>query len=189
MLKSNNNLTITNTKDSLSLFIGEGEFFVHINPDLQSLSFNLINNNSINVLKKYPVSTAKNGLGEEENSFKTPRGWHLIRAKIGDNAPEKAVFVGRRQTNEVFSEELRQSNPDRDWILTRIMWLSGLEIGKNRLNNVDTMRRYVYIHGGPDNDINGTPSSHGCIKMKNKDIIELFNIMPVYTKVFIGVEF
>ncbi|MDX1811153.1 MAG: L,D-transpeptidase [Gammaproteobacteria bacterium] len=136
-------------------------------------------------IKKYTVSTAKNGPGEVSGSECTPRGKHIIRAKIGAGCAPDTVFRGRRPTGEIYSFELKRNNPDRDWILTRIMWLSGLEPGKNRLGNVDTMRRYVYIHGCPDDDVMGVPTSHGCIKMQNKDVIELFDMVPVYTPVTI----
>ena len=138
------------------------------------------------VTKSYKVSTAKNGPGELLNSECTPRGHHIIRAKIGDQADINTIFVGRRATGERYSPALRQQYPDRDWILTRIMWLSGCEPGVNRLGNVDTMRRYIYIHGCPDEDEMGIPDSHGCIKMRNNDVVELFDIvetgMPVYIK-------
>lgn len=166
--------------------LGCGDFFIHVNPKNQTLSLISIDNNQI--IRSFNVSTAKNGLGEELGSYKTPRGWHIIRAKVGDNAPERSVFVGRRPTGEIYNKELHQQEPDRDWMLTRILWLSGLEVGKNRLGNVDSMRRYIYIHGGPDDDINGTTSSHGCVKMRNKEVIELFDMVPAYTKVFIGEE-
>ncbi|MFV1982892.1 MAG: L,D-transpeptidase family protein [Thiohalomonadales bacterium] len=132
------------------------------------------------------VSTAKNGVGEAYGSECTPRGRHIIRAKIGANLPENTVFVGRRTTNEIYTKALRKSFPQRDWILTRIMWLSGLEKNKNRLGNVDTMRRYIYIHGCPDEDGLGVaPDSHGCIKIHNKEVIELFNRVDVGTLVTI----
>ncbi len=133
----------------------------------------------------YPVSTAKNGIGQQNGSECTPSGWHTIRAKIGLDAEVNTVFVGRRNSDEIFSEKLRVSNPERDWILTRIMWLSGLEIGKNRGGEVDTMRRYIYIHGCPDSDSFSKPSSHGCVKMRNKDIIELFDNIEAGTRVLI----
>jgi lipoprotein-anchoring transpeptidase ErfK/SrfK len=136
------------------------------------------------IVKNYAVSTARNGLGEGINSGKTPRGWHLIRAKIGATQPENTVFVGRRPTGEVYSADLAKRYPNRDWILTRIMWLSGLELGKNRLGNVDTMRRFIYIHGYPDENI-GKPLSKGCIRMHSKDILELFNLVEIGTKIYI----
>ncbi|GMR20319.1 MAG: L,D-transpeptidase [Gammaproteobacteria bacterium] len=129
------------------------------------------------------ISTAKNGVGEVMDSEQTPRGVHIIRAKIGAGARSDTVFVGRRPTGEIYSTELRKQHPDRDWILTRIMWLSGTEVGRNRLGNVDTMRRYIYIHGAPFDDPMGVPNSHGCIKMHNKDIITLFDNVPVGTLV------
>lgn len=129
------------------------------------------------------VATAKKGVGERFGSEQTPRGRHIIRAKIGAGAAPNTVFVGRRPTGEIFSPELRALHPQRDWILTRILWLSGCEVGKNRLGAVDTMRRYIYIHGCPDQDPMGIPSSHGCVKMRNSDIIELFDRVPAGTPV------
>ena len=138
-----------------------------------------------NTVKEYLVSTGKNGAGEEWGSGKTPRGWHCIRAKIGAGSPVNAVFVGRRATGELYSSSLRESYPDRDWILTRILWLSGLEVGKNRLGNVDTMRRFIYIHGTPDDVTLGIPGSKGCIRINNHDLIELFEQVTVGTRVLI----
>lgn len=135
------------------------------------------------VLREYPVSTGKAGVGEVSGSFRTPRGRHLIRAKIGAGAAENAVFVRRRETGEIWSEAFDQSHPGRDWILTRILWLSGCEPGRNRLGKVDTMRRFIYIHGAPERAEMGRPGSHGCIRMRNADIVELFDLVPVYTPV------
>lgn len=129
------------------------------------------------IIKKYAVSTAKNGPGEARNSECTPRGLHIIRAKIGASACANTVFVGRRPSGEIYDVALSAKFPQRDWILTRILWLSGLEIGKNRLGLVDTMRRYIYIHGTPDEVALGTPGSRGCVRMHNKDIIELFELV------------
>ncbi len=131
------------------------------------------------------ISSASNGVGEISGSECTPRGWHVIRAKIGSGCVENTVFVARRPTGEVFSPGLKNKEPERDWILTRILWLSGLEPGFNRLGNVDTMRRYIYIHGCPDDDVTGVPTSHGCIKMKNDDVIRLFDLVSSGTKVLI----
>lgn len=129
------------------------------------------------------VSTGRQGVGERNGSEQTPRGWHVIRAKIGAGLPADTVLVGRRPTGEVYTAALRAQYPQRDWILTRILWLSGLEPGRNRLGPVDTMRRYIYIHGCPDTDPMGVPSSHGCIKMRNSDIIDLYERVPVGTRV------
>jgi len=131
------------------------------------------------------VSTAKNGMGEQMGSNCTPRGEHIIRAKIGAAQPLNTVFVARRPTGETYSPELRALYPQRDWILTRILWLSGLEPGKNRLGNVDTMRRHIYIHGAPNEDPMGIPGSHGCIKMRTQEVIELFDRVPPGTPVTI----
>jgi len=131
------------------------------------------------------IATAANGPGEVQHSECTPRGWHVIRAKIGAGCAANSVFVGRRPTGEIYTPSLRAAAPGRDWILTRILWLSGLERGRNRLGNVDSMRRYIYIHGCPDEDVMGVPSSHGCVKMRNDDVIALFERVPVGTKVSI----
>ena len=133
--------------------------------------------------KTYTVSTSKHGAGETQGSFQTPRGRHIVRAKIGAGAPLNTVFRGRRPTGETYSADLAQANPGRDWILTRILWLSGTEIGRNRLGQVDTMRRYIYIHGAPDTEPLGVPSSIGCIRMANDDVAELFDLVPVGTVV------
>lgn len=138
------------------------------------------------LLRQYAVSTAKAGVGEENGSYRTPRGRHLVRAKIGAGQPENTVFVRRRPTGELWTPELAGQHPGRDWILTRILWLSGCEPGRNRLGCVDTMRRYVYIHGSPDHAEMGVPGSHGCIRMRNADIVELFDLVPCYTAVDIS---
>lgn len=137
------------------------------------------------VLKTYSVSTAKNGAGEKNGSFRTPRGRHIIRAKIGAGQPMNAVFVRRRPTGEVWSRELHEKYPGRDWMLTRILWLSGKEPGRNRLGDVDTMRRYIYLHGTHELAEMGKPGSIGCIRMRNQDIAELFDLVPPYTEVYI----
>ena len=131
------------------------------------------------------VATAANGPGEIMHSECTPRGWHRIRAKIGAGAPENTVFTGRRPTGEIYSPALRQEHPGRDWMLTRILWLCGLEPGKNRFGERDSMRRYIYIHGCPETDKMGVPSSHGCVKMRNADVIRLFDSVPVGLRVLI----
>ncbi|MDY6942375.1 MAG: L,D-transpeptidase [Pseudomonadota bacterium] len=128
------------------------------------------------VLRQYSVSTAANGPGEQADSYCTPRGAHYVRALIGRDAPPGAVFVGRRFTGEIYSPSLARANPGRDWILTRILWLCGREVGKNRLGRVDTFRRYIYIHGSPDELAMGEPGSKGCIRMRNGDVIELFDL-------------
>lgn len=135
------------------------------------------------LLREYQVSTALAGVGEVSGSFQTPRGSHIIRAKIGAGQPENAVFVRRRPTGEIWTPELGELFPGRDWILTRILWLSGCEPGWNRLGCVDTMRRYIYIHGSPDFAEMGVPGSHGCIRMRNADILELFDLIPCYSPV------
>lgn len=136
-------------------------------------------------VRNYLISTALNGCSEMSGSGGTPRGLHYIRAMIGAGTDINAVFVGRRATGEIFSCELADQFPKRDWILGRIMWLSGLENGKNRLGDVDTMRRYIYIHGTPDIDDLGKPVSHGCIRMSPDDVVELFAMVSAGTRVHI----
>jgi L,D-transpeptidase YbiS len=133
----------------------------------------------------YPVSTAKNGAGERMGSGCTPLGRHIVRAKTGASCPIGTVFVGRRATGEIYSSDDAKQCPDRDWILTRILWLRGCEQGRNRLGMVDTMRRYIYIHGCPDTEPMGVPASHGCIRMRNADIVELFDLVESGTPVLV----
>jgi hypothetical protein len=135
--------------------------------------------------REYAVSTALAGAGELSGSGCTPRGLHLVRARIGAGCPLNTVFVGRRPTGEIYSPELAARHPGRDWILTRILWLSGLEPGRNRLGQVDTFRRYIYIHGCPDSVQLGRPGSRGCIRMRNRELVDLFDRVPVGTRVLI----
>ena len=137
------------------------------------------------LLRSYPVSTGANGAGEESGSYCTPRGRHVIRAKIGAGQPAGTVFVRRRPTGEIYTPQLGAQHPGRDWILTRILWLSGCELGYNRLGSCDTMRRYIYIHGTPDSTALGSPGSRGCVRMRNADLIELFDLVRVGTPVHI----
>ena len=149
---------------------------MHIEISIQNQTLKLFDNFG-GVKALYPVSTAANGVGCEKNSGCTPLGNHIIRAKIGEGAAANSVFVGRRATGEICTPELMAQYPNRDWILTRILWLSGLEIGKNRLGNVDTMQRYIYIHGTPDSTDMGKIGSHGCVRMRNADVIALFDLV------------
>ncbi len=135
------------------------------------------------VLNRYAVSTALKGAGELSGSYCTPRGRHVIRAKIGSGCPENTVFVRRRPTGEIYTPQMGEKFPQRDWILTRILWLSGCEVSYNRLGVCDTMRRYIYIHGTPDSEPVGVALSHGCIRMRNADLLSLFEAVPVGTVV------
>jgi lipoprotein-anchoring transpeptidase ErfK/SrfK len=135
------------------------------------------------VLGRWPVSTAKNGAGEQDGSGCTPRGRHIVRAKIGAGASPDTIFVGRRPQPERYSTALAERFPEHDWILARILWLSGCERGVNRLGKVDTMRRYIYIHGTPPELALGVPLSHGCIRMHPEAVIDLFDRVDVGTPV------
>ncbi len=153
---------------------------IEIKIDLQCLD--IIDNNQLKI-KSYQISSAKNGVGQDRGSFCTPLGKHVIRAKIGEGQPVNTVFIRRRPTGEIYSPSLGKKYPDRDWILTRILWLSGCEPGFNRLGTVDTMRRYIYIHGCPDSIDVGRPGSIGCIRMLNTDLLELYDLTDVGTEV------
>lgn len=146
-------------------------------------TLDVIDSASLTPVKSYVISTGLNGIGCDKGSGKTPLGHHIIRAKIGHDQPLNSVFVGRRPTGEVYSPGLANVQPNRDWILTRILWLSGTQVGVNRLGQVDTMQRYIYIHGTPDSEPMGIPLSHGCIRMRNQDIMELFDLVEVSTPV------
>lgn len=135
------------------------------------------------LMRRYLVSTGANGVGEENGSYCTPRGKHVIRARIGAGQPENTVFVKRRPTGEIYTPELGAQHPGRDWILTRILWLSGCEPGYNRLGSCDTMSRYVYIHGTPDSVELGKPGSRGCVRMRNAELVELFEVVRVGTPI------
>ena len=136
-------------------------------------------------IAQWPVSTALNGPGELRDSGCTPRGEHRVRIKIGTGCPRNSVFVGRRPTGEIHDAELAARHPQRDWILTRILWLTGCETGRNRGGECDTLRRYIYIHGCPDSEPVGVPGSHGCIRMRNADLLDLFDRVAVGTRVVI----
>ena len=136
--------------------------------------------------KLYVVSTGEKGIGEAENSGKTPRGWHQVALKFGADAPENTVFIARQPTGEIYDDELAEQFPERDWILSRILWLSGLEDGFNQGAGCDTFKRYIYLHGTPDTEPMGNPKSHGCIRMRNRDIIELFELSPEQALVYLS---
>lgn len=157
---------------------------IHIDIDVPTQTLRLRDGRG-KIIFETLVSTAKHGVGEQRGSERTPRGWHYVRAKIGAGMPLNTVFVARRPTGEIYSPALRAAFPQRDWILTRILWLCGLERGRNRLGEVDTMRRYIYIHGCPDEDPLGVPTSHGCIKVSNTDMVRLFDLVPAGTRVLI----
>ena len=150
----------------------------------QRLTYSAVNT----VAKQYPVSTSLKGTGQTINSGMTPLGQHIIRAKIGKDLPVNSVFVGRRPTGEIFNPAMLDDFPDRDWILTRILWLSGKQLGFNRLGDVDTMQRYIYIHGTAYEDQLGKPVSHGCIRMSNSDVIDLFSRVEIGCRVDIIAE-
>lgn len=141
------------------------------------------------VLGDWPVSTAHNGPGERVDSGCTPRGEHRVRLMIGRDCPVGTVFVGRRATGEIYAPDLAAAQPGRDWILSRIIWLTGCESGYNRGGGCDTLRRYIYIHGCPDSEPMGVPLSHGCVRMRNADVIALFDQVNVGTRVVIGGEY
>lgn len=147
-------------------------------PD-QALRWSVAGGDSIT----YRVSTARNGPGERQGTGCTPRGLHRVRARIGEGEPPGTVFIGRRPTGEIYDASLARRHSGRDWILTRILWLCGEEPGRNRLGSVDSMRRFIYIHGCPESEPMGVPRSAGCIRMHEAAILDLFERTPVGTPV------
>ena len=145
-----------------------------------------LKNHQVN--KSYLISTALKGIGQNKNSFQTPIGTHYIRAKIGKDLPSLSIFEARRPTGRIWNKEDAESYPNQDWVLSRILWLSGKELGVNRLGSLDTMQRFIYIHGTPDESQLGEPFSHGCIRMSNDDVIELFDLVSAGTIVHINAE-
>lgn len=158
---------------------------VHIDVSLaaQQLSLYQTSDEGDILLHQFPISTARNGAGESDGSFCTPRGAHRIAEKIGEGAALFAVFKGRVATGETWTPQLDAEEPGRDWILSRILWLDGLEVGRNQGGNVDSHARYIYIHGTNEEDKIGTPVSHGCIRMRNADVVTLFDQVAVDTHV------
>lgn len=156
----------------------------YLRVDIANQSINWVERGE--VLRTWPVSTAKNGVGEQRGSEQTPRGWHVVRARIGQGQPIDAVFRGRRPTGEVYGPALESEYPGRDWILTRILWLGGLEAGFNRYGLVDTAWRYIYIHGSPDHGVTGKPLSHGCIRMKSPDMLDLFERVSAGMRIYVA---
>ena len=136
----------------------------------------------------YKISSAKAGTGQLKGSYKTPLGHHIIRAKIGENNSIYSVYEGRRPTGDIWTKNLNEQISKDDWILTRIIWLSGKEIGFNRLGDFDSMQRFIYIHGTNEEELLGSPASHGCIRMSNNDILTLYQYVEVGTDVFINAE-
>lgn len=155
--------------------------FIYINSTNQSMTCY----QDDNIWRNYLISTGKNGMGEQMGSERTPRGWHRIHAKVGMDAAINSVFTARVWTGEIYTEEFAQQNPGRDWILTRILQLDGLESGRNQGGEVDSLTRYIYIHGTPDSTTLGVPGSRGCIRMRNHDVIELAAWIELDSKVFI----
>lgn len=163
--------------------VAAGESYLRVSLSRQTLEWMT----DARSLRCWPVSTARNGPGERRGSECTPRGWHRVRARIGEGQPLNTVFRGRRPTGELYGEALAARHPGRDWILTRILWLGGLEPGFNRYGDVDTTWRYVYIHGSPDHGVAGIPASHGCVRLRSPDMLDLFERVPVGMKVLIEV--
>ncbi len=130
----------------------------------------------------FAISTSAFGTGNEKNSFKTPLGKHRICAKIGDDMPVYTAFHGREPVGTFDPES---DYLDRDWILSRILWLDGCEPGKNKGGRMDSKHRYIYIHGTHEEDKLGTPASHGCIRMSNLDILDMFEHAFVGERVLI----
>ena len=131
------------------------------------------------IVKTYPVSTSKYGTGNRLGSGKTPLGTHKVERKIGAEAPLYTIFRNRVNTKQLVAPNFSPRPSGKDFVTTRILWLRGLEPGVNKGGRIDSFRRCIYIHGTPDEGLIGSPASHGCIRMKNKDVAELFDAVPV----------
>ncbi|PTN12656.1 L,D-transpeptidase [Nitrosomonas aestuarii] len=153
-----------------------------INISIYKQQLELLNDDE-QVINNYRISSSKSGTGQQNGSFCTPLGKHIIRAKIGSGQPANTVFIRRRPTGEIYTPDLGYRYPNRDWILTRILWLSGCEPGFNRGGSVDTMRRFIYIHGSPDSVEMGKPGSIGCIRISNDNLLELYDLVSTGTVV------
>ena len=136
-------------------------------------------------LVSYPISTSKYGEGSKENSFKTPLGNHIIKEKIGENAPINTIFISRINTKNIASIENKPKNTENDYVTSRIMWLEGEENGVNKGPGIDSYERYIYIHGTHEEGLIGVKASHGCIRMFNVDVIDLYDRIHNGTKVII----
>ena len=155
----------------------------HIEVDISEQRLYLIKNNLIKA--SYPISTSKYGEGSIENSFKTPLGKHSIKEMIGAEAEINTIFTSRINTKRYATIINQFEDTDNDYVTSRIIWLDGEEEGFNKGGNVDSFRRYIYIHGTHEEGLIGTKASHGCIRMFNYDVIELFNLVNIGTKVLI----
>jgi lipoprotein-anchoring transpeptidase ErfK/SrfK len=155
----------------------------HIEVDISEQRLYLIENSLIKA--SYPISTSKYGEGSIENSFKTPLGKHSIKEMIGQEAEINTIFTSRINTKRSATIIDQFEDTDNDYVTSRIMWLDGEEDGFNKGGNVDSFRRYIYIHGTHEEGLIGTKASHGCIRMFNYDVIELFNLVNIGTKVLI----
>lgn len=153
----------------------------HIKINIEQQKLTLLTQDT--VIQEYGVSTAKNGVSSLQHSECTPLGMHIINEKIGDGCAPNTVFVGRVATGELYHNILRKKFPERDWILTRILRLNGCELGFNKGGIVDSYARYIYIHGCPDDIVMGVLGSKGCIRMRNQDIIALFDLVQTNTQV------
>ena len=136
--------------------------------------------------KQYRVSTSRYGVGQEQGSNKTPIGIHLVKEKIGADAECGEILSARQRTHQQACIEKKEISTKEDCITTRILWLSGLEEGINQGENVDSYSRYIYIHGTHEEGLIGKPVSIGCIRMKNQDVIEVFDALSEASLVVIS---
>ncbi len=143
----------------------------------------LIENDS--TVKKYPISTALKGVGNKLHSLKTPPGLHTIKRKLGDNVPYAGILEAREYNGKIAKVLTDKQKAGGDYVTTRILWLEGEEPGINKGRNIDSYNRYIYIHGTPEEGLIGQPASHGCIRMKNSDVMELYDLIEEGTPILI----
>jgi len=139
------------------------------------------------LIKSYPISSSKYGEGSTENSNMTPLGLHVIKEKIGTDVPINTLFISRINTKRTVNIENSRNKTKDDHITSRILWLDGLEEGKNKGKGVYSYSRYIYIHGTHEEGLIGEKASHGCIRMLNNDVIDLYNYVNIGTEVYISV--
>ena len=137
------------------------------------------------ILSIYPISSSFYGTGSKKNSLKTPLGRHEIFKKLGGDLPINAILKGRVWTGAIADVIKEPIDTDFDHVTSRILWLDGLELGKNRGNDIDSRERYIYIHGTAEEGLIGRPASDGCIRMYNRDVIELFDLVDEKAQVWI----
>ena len=170
-----------NKLESIDPSYKKSDTLLYVDIDKQSM----IHLNKGKIQNVYPISSSSYGTGSEENSFKTPLGKHEIYKKIGYNLPENAILKGRVWNGAIANIIKEPIDTEFDHVTSRILWLDGLEIGKNKGKGIDSRNRFIYIHGTAEEGLIGKPASDGCIRMYNSDVIKLFDLVDEKAQVWI----